>query len=142
MNMKAITLCFCLFAFVLNSGLAQDAKPETPAAKVPAPVKHVNASEAEKVIKETKEVVVLDIRTADEFKRGHIKGAKNIDFYADDFKAQVDKLDKSKTYVLHCASGGRSTMCLPVLSELKFQSVYHLDGGFKAWEKAGKPVEK
>lgn len=142
MNIKISTLCLCLFALVLSPGLAQEAKPETPAAKVPAAVKHVNAEQAEKVIQETKDVVVLDIRTADEFKRGHIKGAKNIDFYADDFKAQIDKLDKSKTYVVHCASGGRSTMCLPVLSELKFQSVYHLDGGFKAWEKAGKPVEK
>lgn len=140
--MKAITLCLCLSAFALSPVLAQEAKPETPATKVAAPVQHVNAEQAEKVIQETKDVVVLDIRTADEFKRGHIKGAKNIDFYADDFKAQVDKLDKSKTYVVHCASGGRSTMCLPVLKELKFQSIYHLDGGFKAWDKAGKPVEK
>jgi rhodanese-related sulfurtransferase len=105
-------------------------------------VKNVTPDEAEKALKERKDVVVLDIRTPDEFKAGHIAGAKNIDFKSDDFAKQVATLDKSKTYIVHCGSGGRSTSSLTAFKEQKFSSILHLDKGFKAWEKAGKPVEK
>ena len=44
--------------------------------------------------------VILDVRTPQEFQSGHIQGAINIDFYAPDFPQQLDKLDKSKVYVL------------------------------------------
>jgi rhodanese-related sulfurtransferase len=87
-------------------------------------------------------VVVLDVRTADEYNGGHIAGAKNIDFTENDFAEKAGKLDKSKPYLVHCASGRRSTASLEVLQKLGFKSIYHLDGGFKGWEKAGKPVEK
>ena len=49
---------------------------------------------------------------------------------------------KSKTYLVHCAVGGRSTKSLAQFQKLQFQSVAHLDGGIKAWQKAGQPVEK
>jgi rhodanese-related sulfurtransferase len=105
-------------------------------------VKNVTPDEAEKALKERKDIVVLDIRTPDEFKAGHIAGAKNIDFKSDDFAKQVATLDKSKTYIVHCGGGGRSTRSLTAFKEQKFSSILHLDKGFKAWEKAGKPVEK
>ncbi len=104
-------------------------------------VQHVDPKQAQKLIAD-KTVIVLDIRTPGEFQKGHIAGAKNIDFQASDFEKRIDSLDKSKTYLVHCASGGRSTRCLPVLAKHEFQSVYHLDGGIKAWEKDGLPVEK
>jgi len=104
-------------------------------------VKHVNAKEAQKLVEE-KKVVVLDVRTPEEFKDGHIAGATNIDFSASDFKKRVGELDKSKTYLVHCAAGGRSTQSLPILKKGEIKSVYHLDGGFNAWKKEGLPVEK
>jgi rhodanese-related sulfurtransferase len=105
-------------------------------------VKHVDAKGAAELIKDTKNVVVLDIRTPREFAAGHIKDAKNIDYRASDFAEKIGKLDKSKTYVVHCASGGRSTRSLPAFKKLGFKSVVHLDDGFGGWEKAGQPVEK
>jgi len=104
-------------------------------------VNHVNAKQAEKLVAE-KQVVVLDVRTPAEFKEGHIAGATNIDFRAPDFEKRIGELDKSKTYLVHCASGGRSTQSLPVLKKQDVKSVYHLDGGFNAWKKEGLPVEK
>jgi rhodanese-related sulfurtransferase len=92
-------------------------------------------------VKEGK-VTVLDVRTPDEYKEAHIAGAKNIDFTENDFESKVGGLDKSKPYLVHCASGGRSTNSLATFKKLGFQSIYHLDGGFKAWQAAGKPVEK
>lgn len=108
----------------------------------PTQVKHVEAPQAAELLSKDTEVIVLDIRTPKEFKAGHIKGAKNIDFYEDDFAEQIGKLDRSKTYLVHCASGGRSGKSLELFEKLDFVTIYHLDGGFKGWEKAGKPVEK
>ncbi len=103
-------------------------------------ITHINAERAQKLIAE-KKVVVLDIRTPEEFAAGHIAGATNINFRAADFEKTLAALDKNKTYVLHCASGNRSTQSLPTFSKLGFNSVCHLDGGIKAWQKAKLPVE-
>lgn len=104
-------------------------------------VKHVKAEEAASLVKEGK-VQVLDVRTADEYKEGHIKGAKNIDFTENSFESEVAKLDKTKPWLVHCQSGRRSTESLEALQKLGFQHVYHLDGGIKGWKEAGKPLEK
>ncbi|MFP6881875.1 MAG: rhodanese-like domain-containing protein [Roseibacillus sp.] len=54
----------------------------------------------------------------------------------------MGKLDRNKAYLVHCRSGGRSTNSLGVWKKLGFKRVYHLDGGFLAWQKAKLPVEK
>jgi rhodanese-related sulfurtransferase len=103
---------------------------------------NVTPDQAEKLLKEKKDIVVLDVRTPEEFKEGHIAGAKNVDFQSEDFKKQVAALDKSKTYLVHCAAGGRSSRALKVLEADKFEHVYHLNDGFAGWKQAGKPVAK
>jgi phage shock protein E len=105
------------------------------------PVKHVESAEASKIIAEGK-VVIVDVRTPDEFKEGHIKGAKNIDISSGDFEAQLAKLDKSQPTLVHCQAGGRSSRALKTFEKLGFTQVIHLDDGFGGWEAAGKPVEK
>jgi rhodanese-related sulfurtransferase len=105
------------------------------------PAKHVQADEASKIIAEGK-VVIVDVRTADEFKEGHIKGAKNIDIMGDDFEKQLTGLDKTKPTLVHCQAGGRSMRALKVFEKLGFTHLIHLDEGFGGWEAAGKPVEK
>jgi protein disulfide-isomerase len=86
--------------------------------------------------------VILDVRTATEFQAGHLPGAVNLDFNAPDFEAKAALLDKSRTYLVHCASGGRSVKACEKLGRLDFPKLYNLPGGFKAWAQAGKPVEK
>ena len=108
----------------------------------PQPVKNVPAADSAKLLSERKDVVVLDVRTDAEFKEGHIAGAKNIDFLDADFAKKVGELDKSKTYLVHCASGSRSTKSLEVFKKQNFTSILHMNDGFKAWVAAGKPVEK
>jgi rhodanese-related sulfurtransferase len=104
-------------------------------------VKHVVSKDAAALIAKG-DIVVLDVRTADEFAEGHIKGAKNIDFLDSNFKAAAAKLDKSKTYLVHCQAGGRSTKSLEPLKELGIKNLIHLDDGFGGWSAAGLPVEK
>ncbi len=102
-------------------------------------VKNVSVDEAEKLLKENPQTIVLDVRTPEEFSKGHIPGAKNVDFNEDDFAKKVGALDPKRPVLVHCAAGGRSTQSLPALKDKAV--VYHLKDGFKAWEKAGKPVE-
>jgi phage shock protein E len=65
-----------------------------------------------------------------------------VDFKAADFAEKVAALDKGKSYLVHCAAGGRSSKTLDLMKDKNFAALYHLNEGFKAWEKAGKPVEK
>lgn len=107
----------------------------------PPPIKHIDPRNAHKLLSQTN-LIILDIRTPGEFKSFHIAGATNIDFHGPDFEQRVNSLDKSKTYLVHCASGGRSTQSLKIFQKHDFQSIYHLDGGINAWKNAGLPVEK
>jgi phage shock protein E len=136
--MYRCSLCLTIALALLNVGIAWSDESPKPAS---AEAKHVDPQAAQKLILE-KKVVVLDVRTPAEFKQVHIAGATNLDFLAPDFESRLVKLDTNKTYLVHCASGGRSTHCLPVLKKHQFEMLYHLDGGIKAWEKAGLPVEK
>ena len=57
-------------------------------------------------------------------------------------KQKPPRSTRRKTYLVHCASGGRSVRACEKLSRLDFPKLYNLPGGFKAWVKAGQPVEK
>jgi len=89
-----------------------------------------------------KQNVILDVRTAQEFAAGHIAGAVNLDVTAADFEQKAAALDKSKTYLVHCASGVRSERACKKMMQLDFPHLYNLPGGFKAWTAAGEPVDK
>ena len=102
----------------------------------------ISVANAEKLLKENPKVVVLDIRTPAEFAAGHIPGAKSIDFSAPDFAKQISALDRKTSYLIHCASGGRSGRAMAMPEVQALGNVLHMNEGFKAWEKAGKPVEK
>jgi len=82
------------------------------------------------------------VRTKEEYAAGHIAGAVNIDVNAPDFEEKVAKLDKNKTYLVHCAAGARSAKACGKMSKLDFPKLYNLEGGFRAWEKAGNKAEK
>lgn len=118
-----------------------DEKAAPAAGKAAAKVKRVDVEEFDK-LRTNKENVVLDVRTPNEFKAGHIPGAVNIDFRAPDFDEKVAKLDKNKTYLVHCAGGVRSAAGCRKMEAAGFKEMYDLAPGFKGWEKAGKPVEK
>ena len=85
-------------------------------------------------------VQLIDVRTPDEYKAGHITNAKNINFYAADFKDQMEKLDKSKVIAVYCGVGGRSGKVSSILTQLGFKTIYDLQGGMTAWKTKGKKV--
>ena len=92
--------------------------------------------------------VLVDIRDADELANGTIPGAVHasrgmLEFHADPTSSYYKpELDPSKRTILHCASGGRSALAVKTLQQMGYKDIAHLDGGFKAWEAAGKPTNK
>lgn len=85
---------------------------------------------------------LIDVRTPDEFNGGHLKGAVNIDFNADNFEAEIAKADKSKPVFVYCLSGGRSGKAAELMSKQGFKEVYDMKGGMLAWRAASLPEEK
>ena len=85
----------------------------------------------------TEDVVILDIRTPEEFAEGHIEGSVNIDFYADDFATQIGALDRNVEYAVYCRSGNRSGQAMELFADLEFNAVHELGGGVVAWAEAG-----
>jgi len=94
---------------------------------------NVTGTEGETLLKKRPDIVVLDIRTPDEFNEGHIENAINIDFWGDDFSSQLAKLDKNQTYLLHCRSGGRSSSALEIFRKMGFSNLIHLNEGIATW---------
>lgn len=78
-------------------------------------------------------VVLIDVRTPEEFSSGYLKGAININYNAPDFKDQVAKLDPSKTYLVYCRSGMRSGNAAKIMSDNGFGTIYTLKGGLNTW---------
>ncbi|MEE9361664.1 MAG: rhodanese-like domain-containing protein [Cellulophaga sp.] len=80
-------------------------------------------------------VQLIDVRTPYEYQQGHIKNAKPIDFFANDFKEKTQQLDKERPVYLYCRSGNRSGKASKILNELGFKEIYDLKGGFIAWSR-------
>lgn len=83
---------------------------------------------------------IIDVRTPEEFQSGHIAAAKNINLYDQDFKAQLEKLNKQEPVFVYCKVGGRSAKAAKILNELGFVNIYDLDGGMMSWESNKLPV--
>lgn len=113
------------------------------ATETAARIESVPADRFAEVIDEAPDgLVVLDIRTPDEFSAGHIEGAVNVDYYEPDFRAQLDALDKNAPYAVYCRSGNRSSDARSIMAELGFREVYELEGGVLSWDQAGYPLTR
>lgn len=94
------------------------------------------------------DATLVDIRDANELGAGAIPGSIHasrgmLEFHADpNSPYHKPGLDPAGRIILHCASGGRSALAARTLQEMGYENVAHLDGGFKAWEAAGKPVDR
>jgi len=104
--------------------------------------REVSAVEAAEILKDNPAVKVLDVRTGMEYRRGHIQGAVNLNYYSFKFKSNLDKLDKDTTWLVHCHSGVRSGKTLTLMKNAGFNNIVHLSNGIVEWKKAGLPLLK
>lgn len=88
------------------------------------------------------DALMIDVREPDEYRAGHILGARSAPL------AQLDKgagelaRFKERELIVYCADGRRSGTALDALRKAGFSKVHSLAGGFSAWRQAGLPVEK
>lgn len=129
-----------------EQGTAPGASPSSQphsAAWAPAPVVSIDQqSLLARLERADPELVLLDVRTAEEFSAGHLPRARNI---AHDVLGQrLDDLADARDgeIVVYCRSGRRSRMALEVLRAAGFRRLAHLDGDWLAWEAAGRPIER
>ena len=110
-----------------------------------AAIKDITPQEAFTLIQDNQnnpDFVIIDVRTPQEFVAEHIENATNIDFYSEAFRDMLNTLDKNKTYLVYCRTGGRSGSALDIMAELNFQKVYNILGGINQWKAEGLPTVK
>lgn len=86
-------------------------------------------------------LVILDVRTAEEFEAGHVPGAINVSH--DQVETRLTELApyKSKDIVAYCRSGRRTALALEVLKANGFERLWHLEGDMLAWQAGNRPLE-
>ena len=88
------------------------------------------------------EVIVLDVRTLEEFNAGHLSGALNLDVQSGQFETELPKLDKAATYAIYCRSGRRSTIAAEKMANAGFTNIINFNqGGFAELAQAGAQTE-
>jgi rhodanese-related sulfurtransferase len=86
--------------------------------------------------------VLIDVRTIDEYKTGHIINAKQADFNnSQEFSKYLASLDKNGKYLIYCHTGIRSAKAMQLMQDKGFTSVHDLVGGYAAWTTANLPTE-
>ena len=90
----------------------------------------------------SKNQVIIDIRTPQEFSQGHIEGAINLNYFDHSFTHQIGKYDKSKPIFLYCRSGNRTSSAAAKIAKLGFEEVYDLQGGIMSWSKENLQIIK
>jgi len=96
-------------------------------------LKSVSLSEWKNTYENNKNLIIIDVRTPEEYNKGHIENAINIDYYNPNFQTELKKLDKTKEYLIHCKSGSRSGKTLNIMKNLNFKNVLNLKGGINGW---------
>lgn len=71
-------------------------------------------------------IIVIDVRTEEEYQESHVKDSENIDILNPDFKTKISKLDKDKTYKVYCRSGNRSGQAEQLMKSLGFKDVENI----------------
>jgi rhodanese-related sulfurtransferase len=89
-----------------------------------------------------KQVLVLDVREPDEFKLGHLQGARNVPL--SQLAGRIKELEKfkDKPVLLVCERGNRTRAAVKVLKAQQFTALHQLKGGMQAWSEAKMPVSK
>ena len=105
-------------------------------------VPQIDATELKKVLDAKTDVVLLDVRTPQEFAKGNIAGSINLP--VDEVQNKVEKLlpDKNKIIYAYCLSGSRSVHAVDAMVKFGYKKVYDIKSGLLAWKAKGYPVSK
>lgn len=114
--MKSVNKFFILFIFIIfiiscsNRGYS-----------------NVNLKKAVKTVNNSTNLILLDVRTAEEYSSGNIPNSINIDVLSSEFKSKIELLDKNKEYLVYCRSGNRSLIASSIMATNGFIKIYNLN---------------
>lgn len=102
----------------------------------------VNSEKVNSMLQKSNRWVILDVRTAEEFNQGHIKGARNIDIRQPESFGIIDKLNHDSNYIVHCRTNHRSKIAVDYMTKNRFKNVYQMMDGMNGWIQNNLPTEK
>lgn len=126
--LSAVAATFAMLTMAACNNTASDNSAEAPSAPAEASSEATTeaATEPASQAPATSDVTIIDVRTPEEFAEGHLQGAINIDFYADNFAQEIAKLDLKGNYALYCRSGNRAGQTLAIMEQVGFTQVSNL----------------
>jgi rhodanese-related sulfurtransferase len=128
-------------AQAIRSARGEQTKAAAGKARAEGGFKAINAADFEKRRAKGK-APVLDVRSPEEFGKGHVTGAINADIHSPEFATKAAQFDKKKPILVNCHLGSRGDIAAAELARMGFKNVFNLEGGLDAWEKAGNQAEK
>lgn len=118
-------ICICFILLLAASFTACNAKED-------AKVNTIDARQAKEMIEENPDIIILDVRTKEEFDEGHIQGSILIPDYEIEEKAAEILTDPSAAILVYCRSGRRSKEAAKTLTSLGYRNIYDF-GGIIDW---------
>ena len=140
--MKSIHSKIILLTFVLISFIACGQKENAKSNGTNADQASISLISPTDLNNVNKDIVLIDVRTPEEFASGHLENAVNMNYFDSDFKAQFKTLDKNKAVYLYCKSGRRSANAAEKLEDMGFVKIYDLEGGISNWNAKGFTILK
>jgi len=139
---KSLTIFFVLLLTLsLSSYCLADMTSKDFVKEAKKTVKEISVVDAKAAMDSGKVDVILDCRTAKEFKKGHLPKAINLQRGLLEFKATEKIPNKDASIICYCKTGDRSCLSTCTLGKMGYTNVKSMDGGWKAWVKAGYPIE-
>jgi len=105
-------------------------------------VRQINIEDYRQMCNSSERFLLIDIREESEWAAGHASGAIHLGKGILERDVETRVPDKSSTLVLYCGGGYRSALSAESLGKMGYTNVISLDGGWRAYQKAGLPVEK
>jgi thioredoxin 1 len=103
---------------------------------------NLSAAEFEKLMAGKPGAQLIDVRSQQEFKERHLKGATLMNINEQGFDEMLSSLDKTKPVFVYCLGGGRSATASSKMKAAGFKEIYNLKGGILEWAAAGLNIEK
>ena len=133
MELPQFDLVYVSFAIFLAATAYQYMKP-----KGPRNYTSVKVAEAYDLMKENRDVYILDVRMRNEYRKGHLRNAKNIPL--GDVDKRLSKIPRNSKVLVYCRNGARSVRAIRRLEVVGYTNLYHMYEGYKGWKKADHPT--
>lgn len=98
----------------------------------------VTVEEAKSLVESNVSLIIVDVRTREEYDSGHIEGAILIP--VSELEGRINELSKEEEFLIYCRTGNRSSNSVNILKANGYTKIFHMNDGIIAWIQAGYPT--